>query len=117
VGEETLEVLLVLVVKPEADVGPEVEVELELELALEVAVELDVALLVPEESASPYPILHDPEAMLMTGLDPRADIDVGTPERERMVDPAGRIIVELKEDIVKLSVHAPPFILVNVFVS
>jgi hypothetical protein len=60
-------------------------------------------------------MLQDPGETLTTGLDSWTDVDVGRAERERMVDPIGKITVAL-EEVVKLMVQADPFLLVNISV-
>jgi hypothetical protein len=103
-----------------------VEVALEVELALEVEVTLegDVALEVETEllwtvsvdRESPYPMFQDPGETLITGLEFWTDVAFGEAERERMVEPIGKITVALK-DVVKLMAHADPFLLVSISVS
>jgi hypothetical protein len=85
----------------------------------ELELEVDALVLEVEEEAdseSPYPMVHEPDARMRTGLPPLVDTDVGTPDRDSMVDCAGRVTVALNGDV-KLTVQAPPVLLVKASVS
>ena len=81
-----------------------------------------VVLLLPVEvvdvvvRGSPYPMLHVPGERSRVGLPRLSETDVGAPERDRMVDPGGRMTVALNGDV-KLTAQAPPVMLVSASVS